>query len=149
MNGIASSVSVQYATADGTAKAGSDYTATSGTLTFAAGESVKTIAVPILADRLDEPDETFTFTLSNVSGGATLGTPATATVTIREVDQTACQTTLSANVPAGSKTLPVVSSAGCAVNDHVSINPGGSTEERTIITGFGSIIIDQPTKYAH
>ena len=58
-------VSVAYATADGTATAGSDYTATSGTLVFAPGETSKTIAVPILGDTAFEPDETFTLTLSN------------------------------------------------------------------------------------
>jgi CSLREA domain-containing protein len=149
VTGVASSVGVQYATADGTAKAGQDYTAAAGTLTFAAGESIKTISVPILADRVDEPDESFTITLSNVTGGATLGTPVTATVTIRDVDQSTCQTTLTSNVPAGSTTIPVQSSAGCNVGDHVAINPGTGTEERTIITGFGSILIDQPTRYAH
>jgi hypothetical protein len=147
--GAASGVSVQYATADGTAKAGSDYTATSGTLTFGANETSKTFSVPILTDALVEGDETFTVTLSNPTGGATLTTPSSATVTIREVDTTACQTTLSASIPAGTTTLPVQSSAGCNVGDHIAINPGAPTEERTIITGFGSILIDQPTKYAH
>jgi Calx-beta domain/RTX calcium-binding nonapeptide repeat (4 copies) len=58
-------VSVGYATADGTATAGSDYTATSGTLVFAPGETSKTIGVPIIADTVVEPDETLTLTLSN------------------------------------------------------------------------------------
>ena len=58
-------VSVAYATADGTATAGSDYTATSGMLVFAPGETSKTLAVPIVGDTTGEPDETFTLTLSN------------------------------------------------------------------------------------
>ena len=53
-------VTVDYATSDGTATAGSDYTATSGTLTFAAGEREKTVAVPVLDDDHDEGEETFT-----------------------------------------------------------------------------------------
>ena len=53
-------VSVAYATANGTATAGSDYTATSGTLVFAPGETSKTVAVPILGDTAYESDETFT-----------------------------------------------------------------------------------------
>ena len=53
-------VTVDYATADGTAAAGADYTATSGTLTFAAGERTKTVNVPILDDAVDEGSETFT-----------------------------------------------------------------------------------------
>ena len=47
-------VSVDYATANGTATAGLDYTATNGTLTFAAGETNQTIVVPILNDGLVE-----------------------------------------------------------------------------------------------
>ena len=61
-------VSVDYATADGTAAAGADYTATSGTLTFAAGETEKTVSVPLLDDAIDEGKETFTLELSNPRG---------------------------------------------------------------------------------
>ena len=61
-------VSVDYATKDGTATAGSDYTATSGTLTFAAGETAKTVSVPLLDDAHDEGKETFTLGLSNPRG---------------------------------------------------------------------------------
>jgi hypothetical protein len=57
-------VTVNYATANGSATAGIDYTATSGALTFAPGETTKEIAVPVTADALDEPDETFTAALS-------------------------------------------------------------------------------------
>jgi CSLREA domain-containing protein len=81
--GAASGVTVQFATANGSATAGQDYATTTGTLTFGAGESSKTIVVSILADGLVEPDETFTVVLSNPIGG-TLGTPATATVTISD-----------------------------------------------------------------
>jgi hypothetical protein len=50
---------VDFATADDTATAPEDYTATSGTLTFAAGDTTKTISVDAVGDALDEPDETF------------------------------------------------------------------------------------------
>ena len=63
---------MDYATADGTASAGTDYTAASGTLTFAAGETAKTVEVAALADTAAEDDETLTLTLSNASG-ATIG----------------------------------------------------------------------------
>ncbi len=90
-----STVSVNYATADGTATAGSDYTASSGTLSFAAGEISKTIAVPILGDTTIESSETFTLTLSSPSG-ATLGSAISATATIVNDDQS---TTVSYTVP--------------------------------------------------
>src|SRR5262249_30733202 len=54
-----STVTVQYATADGTANAGSDYTATSGTLSFAPGAVQKTITVSVTGDATIEPDESF------------------------------------------------------------------------------------------
>ena len=52
---------------DGTATAGSDYTATSGTLTISAGDTTGTIPITVLADTLDEANETVTMTLSSAS----------------------------------------------------------------------------------
>ena len=57
-------ITVHYATANGTATAGSDYTATSGTLTFAPGDTVKNIPVAITDDATPEPSERFTINLS-------------------------------------------------------------------------------------
>ena len=62
-----SPVTVQYATVDGTALAGSDYIATNGTLTFQRGETRKTVTVDVVGDTAPEPDETFTVNLSNAS----------------------------------------------------------------------------------
>lgn len=73
-------VSVAYFTADGTAKAGLDYTAISGTLTFAAGETSKTIGVPILADALAEGAEGFTLNLTHASGAVPPSLTATGTI---------------------------------------------------------------------
>ncbi len=77
----ASAVTVDYATADGTATAGSDYTASTGTLTIPAGALFATIEVPVVRDAVVEADETFTVTLSSPTGGAAIAT-ATATGTI-------------------------------------------------------------------
>ena len=63
------SVSVNYATAPGTALAGSDYNTTSGTLSFAAGVTSRTINVSVVGDRTAELDETFFVNLSNAVGG--------------------------------------------------------------------------------
>ena len=76
-----STVTVDYATSDGTAAAGSDYTATSGSLTFAAGETEKTVSVPVLDDAHDEGSETLTLTLSNPSGAYVADGTATGTIT--------------------------------------------------------------------
>ena len=75
---------VEYATSDGTATAGLDYTATSGTLSFAAGEMSKTVTVTVLDDGHDEGSETMVLTLSNPSG-AVLG-DASAIGTINNTD---------------------------------------------------------------
>ena len=61
-------VTVDYTTTDGTAVADEDYSATSGTLRFAPGDTSKTIRVPTLRDAVAEPVETFTVVLSNPSG---------------------------------------------------------------------------------
>ena len=73
-------VTVDYATSDGTAAAGSDYTATSGTLTFAAGETGKTVSVPVLDDAHAEGSKTLTLTLSNPSGAYLADGTATGTI---------------------------------------------------------------------
>ena len=59
------SITVDYATSNGTATAPADYTAASGTLTFAPGETSQTVIVPLAGDVLDEADETFLVTLAN------------------------------------------------------------------------------------
>jgi hypothetical protein len=79
---------VQFATADGTATAGADYTATSGTLTFAPGESVATFPVTVLPDTVCDGDETVLLSLSNPGAGTVLGTRSRAVLTI--LDPTAC-----------------------------------------------------------
>ncbi len=80
-------VSVGYSTANGTATAGQDYTATSGTLTFAPGVTSQTVNVAVTGDTAVEPNETFTVTLANPVG-ATLAT-ASATGTITNDDTSA------------------------------------------------------------
>ena len=78
-------VTVQYATSDGTAESGTDFTPASGTLTFEPDETSKTVSVSTTGDSEEEEDETFALTLSNPDG-ATLG-DATATGTIVDDDE--------------------------------------------------------------
>lgn len=88
--GAADTVTVQYTTQNGTATATTDYQPTSGTLTFGPGVTSQTIGIPIVGDAVPEPAESFTVTLSNPTGGATLGT-STTTVTIAAQAATAAQ----------------------------------------------------------
>ena len=74
-------ITVAYASGTGTAAAGSDYESASGTVTFAPGEISKTITVPVIGDRLGEPNETFVVSLSSptnatISDGQGVGTIA-------------------------------------------------------------------------
>ena len=78
-------VTVDYATSNGTATAGSDYAAASGTLTFDPGQTSKTFTVIIINDTLDEPTETVLLALSN-PGKAALGTPSSATLSVVDND---------------------------------------------------------------
>ena len=73
-------VAVAYATADGTATAGADYTARKGQLTFAPGETAKTVRVPVLDDAHDEGEETLTLRLSAASGAVLADGTATGTI---------------------------------------------------------------------
>jgi plastocyanin len=87
VNGDDGAVSVQYATSNGSASAGSDYTAKSGTVNWADNDdNNKTVNVAILNDAAQESAESFTVTLSAPGGGASLGSPASATVTIADND---------------------------------------------------------------
>ena len=73
-------VTVDYATSNGTATAGSDYTPTSGELTFEPGDVSKTVAVPLLNDAIDDGNETMTLTLSNASNARIADGTATGTI---------------------------------------------------------------------
>ncbi|MBL0040820.1 MAG: hypothetical protein IPP28_07185 [Xanthomonadales bacterium] len=86
--GSSGPVGVTYATTDGTATiAGSDYTATGGTLSWLSGDVAdKTFTVPINNDAIDELDETVNLALSLPTGGASLGAPNTAVLTITDDD---------------------------------------------------------------
>ncbi len=76
---------VSYATADGTAKAGVNYRATAGTLTFNQGETTGTVTVPILDDNLVNGPLAFTIALSNPTNGV-VGATAATVVTVNDTD---------------------------------------------------------------
>ena len=76
-----STVSVRYATSDGTARAGVDYVAGSGTVNFGPGVTQQTVLVEILKSTTSSP-KTLSLALSNPTGGAVISAPSTATLTV-------------------------------------------------------------------
>ncbi|MEA2603677.1 MAG: hypothetical protein QOF89_4669 [Acidobacteriota bacterium] len=87
---------IKFATANGTAKGGKDFTARTGTLRWESGDQdPKTIDIPIKNDTAKEPDESFTIKLSKTSGAATLSSNVVA-VTIHDDDGTGCGAALAA-----------------------------------------------------
>ena len=81
-------VNVRYATANGTAAAGSDYTGTAGSVTFQQGETTKVVEVAVIDDAATEGAETLTLTLTRSAGGYALGTTVQ-TITIDASDAVA------------------------------------------------------------
>lgn len=151
----ASPISVNYNTMDGSALAGSDYTAASGTLNFAPGETSKTFNVTILNDSNSEGDESLGLMLSSPSG-ATLGTPSAASLTITDDDvnqppQISGQSfSLTENSPVATVVGTVAASdpnAGQTLN--YAITGGNSDGAFTIdsATGVISVADDIPLDY--
>ena len=155
-------VTVQYGTANGSATAGSDYTATSSMATIPAGQTCTTASIPIINDAIGESTENFTVTLSNPSN-ATIGT-GTATVTINDDDQpvTNCNgvgaytgnnviTVVGMNAPV--KTIQVFNSSWATVFNqtytgppdtaNVPIGPGSYMVKVTLYTTSWAYICDK------
>ena len=95
------SVDIEYT--DGTATEGADYTAETTNVIFADGETEKQVTIPITDDTLEEDDETVEFGLANPSGGAVLGDPSAAVLTIVD-DDTAAATTTPTQAPTDEPT---------------------------------------------
>ena len=111
-------VSVNYATSNGTATAGSDYTAAAGMLTFAPNVTTQTITVPILNDKVYEGAESFNVTLS----GATNATIATATGTGTIVDDGTGGPPADNDIPTLSVSSPTVAENGGYAQFTVSLS---------------------------
>ncbi|HVG78307.1 MAG TPA: Calx-beta domain-containing protein, partial [Patescibacteria group bacterium] len=82
--GLASGVTVDFTTADGTAVNGVDYTTTSSSVTFAALQVTQTIKIPLLIEVGAQPTKSFSVILSNPGSGGTLGARTTATVNVSD-----------------------------------------------------------------
>lgn len=108
-------VTVAYATANGTAQAGSDYTAVSGALTFNPGETKKVINVPINGDTTFEPDETFAVNLSNVVAATLARAQAIATIQNDDVAP-----------PVGDFQFQVLDDWGSGFTGQITLRNGGA-----------------------
>jgi hypothetical protein len=150
-DGPASSpVTVDWSTADGTATAGSDYTADSDTLSWAAGDtSTKTIALSILDDGFDEENETFSVVLSNPEppANAILGSPSVFTTTIVDDDGPQIQFVAGfhpIDETASTVDLAVARSGNTAGAVSVDWATGGGTADpgQDYVAGAGTIVWD-------
>jgi glucose/arabinose dehydrogenase len=95
--GSAGTVTIDYRSLGVSATNGSDYRDVRGTLTFAPGETSKSVEISILEDNNPESNETFSFTIDNPTGGAFLLAPRTAQVTIIDNDSSSNQLTYNGN----------------------------------------------------
>ena len=125
-------VTVDYATADGTAAAGSDYTTVTGTLTFPTAVTVRTISVPVLDDQDHEHTETFTVTLSAPVNATLASTGRTATGTIDDNDLPPQMSINDATLTEGSNDEPMHALHGYASLDRAA---GGAVTTVDYATG--------------
>lgn len=124
-NGSTGIASVRYRTVSATALGDLDFVATNNVLAFADGETVKTVALRILDDLLIENPETFAFTLSNPTGGTTLGPVSSAVITITDND-------VSVIVPAGSTLISE------SISNNNIIDPGETVTLALALRNQGS-----------
>ncbi len=149
--GTDGAVTVDYALTGGTATggaactAGVDYINTGGTVSFANGEASKSFNVTFCGDTDVESDETFNVNLSNATGGATIGSPATATVTILNDDNASGPVTVTATAGTASATYTDLTAAIAAVNDGthqgaivISINQNTTEAGTIVLNGSGA-----------
>lgn len=148
-------ISVNYATSNGTAAAGSDYTAISGgTLNWANGDSAnKSFLVTIANDGNYEAAETFVLTLSNPTNGAILGSPSQATVTIANDDTApafAISSALSVGEAAGSVTVTVTKTGSTVLSHAVNYATANSTaasgSDYTVTSGTLTFATNETSK---
>ena len=154
-----------------TATPGTDYTAGSGTLSFAAGATSKTVTVKVTGDQVDEANETLTLTLSNATGGADIG-DATATGTITDDDtrgivlsksavtvteasgtgRTASYKVKLASKPTGAVTVAVSSGTTTAATVNKSslsfTTTNWNTDQTVTVTGVDDSIDNNPDRTA-
>jgi Ca2+-binding RTX toxin-like protein len=129
--GSGGAVSVHFTSSNGTATEGADYLFTDGFLTWGAGDTAeKTFTVPIIDDTDVEGNETVNLTLNNPNGGATLGTPRTAVLSIIDNDMVAASC-------AGQTATIIGTAAGETINGTAAADVINGLGGNDIINGLG------------
>ena len=145
LSGVSSqTVTVNYATADVSATAVADYSATSGTLTFTPNVTTQTISIPILADTIDEENETFTVALSSPTNATVSTSAGTATMTITDDDAAptiSINDVSTTNEAAGSTNLVATLSTASArtITVDYATSDGTATASSDYTAGSGTI----------
>jgi len=141
-------VTVQYATAAGTATAGSDFQSVSGTLTFDPGVTHQPISVPVIGDSVAEGNETFTVDLSNPVGGTLADTQGLATISDGPPSQLPYLTINDISViegPSGTSDVDFTVTLSQASNQQVFFQyaaaPGTATQNVDYMNVFGGALI--------
>jgi hypothetical protein len=137
VSGTDGAVSVSYSTSNASASAGSDYTAASGTLSWANGDGApKTFDITIQDDALVEGDEGIALALTNATGGATLGSQATATLTI--VDNDSAPVVLPGTVQFGAASASIDENGGSVTLTLTRTNGADGAISVSVASGGGS-----------
>jgi len=134
----ASEVTVNYATAGGTATAGTDYTSTSGILTISSGSTTGTIAVPIVGDTTVESNETFYVNLSGASGATITDAQGVGTITNDDVAPS--------NLSINDVTVTEGNSSTTSAIFTVTLSPSSSSTV-TVDYSTGDVTATQPSDY--
>ena len=132
-------ISVDFATADGTAVAGLDYLATSGTLQIAAGATTANVSVGILSDAITESDETLSLELSNLAGATFDTSTATATIVDDDPAPAALDPALVAYWPFDDHADPSLELTGQAVAAQLGSLFGTDTNDPSFLCQSGTI----------
>ena len=139
-----SSHNVTYGTANGTAFAGSDYTTAGGTLTFAPGDTSKTVSIATINDSLDELNGTFSLNLSGVTGGATIA-DAMGVGTIVDDDAGPVFSINDASATEGGGLVFTVTKTGAT---SVTYNVSGGTADGSAVAGADYIAVSGTLTFA-
>lgn len=151
-----SSVTVNFATADGTAKAGSDYRATSGTVTVTANQPAS-VSIPIVSDGAVEPDENFFVRLSNpvnavIGDGEGIGTivnddvyPTIAIADLRIVEGTAPPSGKTSAIFTVTLTTTQATFPSVTVNYGTADGTAKAPTDYATTTGVATLSLDKPT----